>query len=285
MFCLWFHVCNEIVTNLFVFLVHWSPYGLHEWCFQWILKFVEWDFEYGGAWMDFWFEHRCGKLKLLHWWGFHPNVLSLPWLCILCSCHLSSFLIDNQWCAKVVFSNNNKGLWWAWETFPYSRCFKVGLPTILVEIIMWGDQVLVHLVVLKDFYCHLKKLGSTQTWISFIIIDEETLDVQCLFEKIIMIFNPQWAMDQPLNLNPLFQLWKELSPNALLCVHLSEFMEVVELVLVQIMGFVEDERNFLTVTFMKTWLQNMILEHDLWAFVNMIWIWWFYVCATFLHYG
>jgi hypothetical protein len=70
-------------------------------------------------------------------------------------------------------------------------------------------------------------------------------------------------MDQPLNLNPLFQLWKELSPNALLCVHLSEFMEVVELVLVQIMGFVEDERNFLTVTFMKTRLQNMILEHDL----------------------
>jgi len=42
--------------------------------------------------------------------------------------------------------------------------------------------------VLKDFYCHPKKLGSTQTWISF-IIDEETLDLQWLFEKIIMIFN------------------------------------------------------------------------------------------------
>jgi hypothetical protein len=68
-------------------------------------------------------------------------------------------------------------------------------------------------------------------------------------------------MDQPLNLNPLFQLWKKLSSNALLCVHLSEFMEVVELAMVQIMGFVEDERNFLTITFMKTQLRNKICEH------------------------
>jgi len=54
---------------------------------------------------------------------------------------------------------------------------------------------------------------------------------------------------------------EKLSPNALLYVHLNELMEVMELVVVQIMGFVEDERNFLTVTFMKTRLQNMICEH------------------------
>jgi hypothetical protein len=114
--------------------------------------------------------------------------------------------------------------------------------------------------VLKDFYCHPRKLGSTQIWILF-IIDEETLDLQWLFEKITMIFNAQWAMDETLNLNPLFQLWKKLSFNALLCVHLSEFMEVVEVTMVQIMGSVEDERNFLIVTFMKTQLRNMICEH------------------------
>ncbi len=180
------------MIGLFVFLVHTLPYGLYEWCFQWILKFVEWNFEYGGAWMDIWFEHKYGKIELSHWWGFHPNALSLSWLCILCFFfRLNSFVVDNHWCAKVMFSNNNKGLWWAWEVFSCSRCdrcFKVGLPTILVEIIMWGDQVLLNLIMLNDFYHHLKKLGSTQTWIPF-NINQKTLDLQWFFENNTMIFD------------------------------------------------------------------------------------------------
>jgi hypothetical protein len=38
-------------------------------------------------------------------------------------------------------------------------------------------------------------------------------------------------------------LWEKLSSNALLCVQLFEFMKVVELVVVQIMGFVEDIKS------------------------------------------
>jgi hypothetical protein len=38
----------------------------------------------------------------------------------------------------------------------------------------------------------------------------------------------------------------------LLCACHSEFMKVVEVALVQIMGFVEDERTFTTLTFIKT---------------------------------
>jgi hypothetical protein len=65
--------------------------------------------------------------------------------------------------------------------------------------------------------------------------------------------NAQWAsMDQPLDLNPLFRLWKKFSYNALLCAHFSEFIKVRKLVVIQIMGFVKDERTFSTLTFMKT---------------------------------
>jgi hypothetical protein len=63
MFCLWFHVCNEVVLGWSIFLVHWPPYGLHEWCFQWILNFFEGDFEYGSGGMDIGFEHRYGNLS------------------------------------------------------------------------------------------------------------------------------------------------------------------------------------------------------------------------------
>jgi hypothetical protein len=68
-------------------------------------------------------------------------------------------------------------------------------------------------------------------------------------------------MDQPMDFNPISRLWKKLTSNALLCARLSEFIKVVELVVVQIMGFVEDERTFSTLTFMKTRMWNRLCEH------------------------
>jgi hypothetical protein len=67
-------------------------------------------------------------------------------------------------------------------------------------------------------------------------------------------------MDQPMDLNPIFRSWKKLTSNALLCAHLSKFMKVAKLVMVQIMGFVKNARTFSTLTFMKTRLQNKLYE-------------------------
>jgi len=64
--------------------------------------------------------------------------------------------------------------------------------------------------------------------------------------------NAQWAMDQPMDVNPVSRLWKKLFLNALLCVQLVEFIKVAKLVVVQIMGSGEDENTFSTLTFMKT---------------------------------
>jgi hypothetical protein len=63
-------------------------------------------------------------------------------------------------------------------------------------------------------------------------------------------------MDQPMDLNPMFIVWRKISSNALLCAQPSEFIKVAKLAMVQIMEYVEDERTFSTLIFMKTRLQN-----------------------------
>jgi hypothetical protein len=71
-----------------------------------------------------------------------------------------------------------------------------------------------------------------------------------------MMSNAQWAIDQPMDVNLVSKLWKTLSSNALLCAQLSEFMKMVGLAMAQIMGSVEDEKTFSTLTFMKIRLRN-----------------------------
>jgi len=112
------------------------------------------------------------------------------------------------------------------------------------------------MVILKDFYSQPKKFESSQTWIS-VVLDVNILDLQSSFFKITMMSNAQWAMDQPMDVNPMSKIWKKLYSNALLCVWLSKFMEVAKLAMVQIMGSMEDERKISIMKFMK--LPNCII--------------------------
>jgi hypothetical protein len=64
------------------------------------------------------------------------------------------------------------------------------------------------------------------------------------------------AMEKPKDENLVTKLWCQLATNSLLIVHLSEFMKLVELAIVQIIGNIEDERIFSTFTFMKSKFWN-----------------------------
>jgi hypothetical protein len=64
-----------------------------------------------------------------------------------------------------------------------------------------------------------------------------------------------------MDLNLVSRLWKKFTSNVVLWACVFEFMTVVELVMVQIMGSIEDERIFLTLTLMKTRLWNRRCEH------------------------
>jgi hypothetical protein len=54
-----------------------------------------------------------------------------------------------------------------------------------------------------------------------------------------------------MDLNPMFIFWKKISSNALLCAQLSKCMKVAKLAVLQIMGYVEDEKTFSTLIFMQ----------------------------------
>ncbi len=68
-------------------------------------------------------------------------------------------------------------------------------------------------------------------------------------------------MYQPMDLNAMFKLWKNFFSNVFLHVQLFEFLKATKLVVVQTMGFVEDERIFSTLTFIKTKLHIQLCEH------------------------
>jgi hypothetical protein len=65
----------------------------------------------------------------------------------------------------------------------------------------------------------------------------------------------------PMTENPMSRLWRKLSSNALISAKLSEFMKVVEIAHVQVLGSVEDERTFSLLAFLKSKLRNRLTTH------------------------
>ncbi len=64
------------------------------------------------------------------------------------------------------------------------------------------------------------------------------------------------VMEKPKDKNPIIKLWFQLTTNSLLVVHLSRFMKLIELAIVQVIGIIENERTFSILTFMKLKLWN-----------------------------
>ncbi len=62
-------------------------------------------------------------------------------------------------------------------------------------------------------------------------------------------------------MNPLTKLWKTFSSSQIFVKKILEYIKLAELVIVQVIGSVEDERCFSTLTFMKTKLQNILTTH------------------------
>lgn len=62
-------------------------------------------------------------------------------------------------------------------------------------------------------------------------------------------------------MNPLSSLWQKLDSNALLASKLSEFVKVAEVIIVTVLGFVEDERTFSTLNYMKSKVRNNLDDH------------------------
>ncbi len=87
-------------------------------------------------------------------------------------------------------------------------------------------------------------------------LSRETLDLQSSLFQRTMKTQSSKAMEEPKAENLVIKLWRQLATSSRLLVRLFEFMKLVELAIVQVIGNIKDEKTLSTLTFMKSKLRN-----------------------------
>jgi hypothetical protein len=86
-------------------------------------------------------------------------------------------------------------------------------------------------------------------------------DLQRSLFVITMRSNSKLVMHKPFDVNPFTKLWRTFSSSRIFVEKILVYIKLVELAIVQVIGLVEDEKCFSTLTFMKTKLQNRLTTH------------------------
>jgi hypothetical protein len=66
------------------------------------------------------------------------------------------------------------------------------------------------------------------------------------------------VLEPPFDVNPLTRLWRVLDANIALATTFPEYIKLAEVAMVHILGSVEDERSFSSLTFLKDKLRNRL---------------------------
>ncbi len=74
--------------------------------------------------------------------------------------------------------------------------------------------------------------------------------------KLTMKMHVPKAMVEPFDINPVTKLWVKINNNGLLTQKLSEYLKLVENVVVSMSKCVKDEQTFFTLAFMEDKLHN-----------------------------
>jgi hypothetical protein len=114
--------------------------------------------------------------------------------------------------------------------------------------------------VIKQHYCTPKQLDAFGSWV-YESLSRETLDLQSSLFKMTIKTQASKAMEEFKDENLVIKLWRQFATNSLLVVHLSKFMKLVELAIVQIINNIQDERTFSSLTFMKFKFWNQLVGH------------------------
>jgi hypothetical protein len=69
------------------------------------------------------------------------------------------------------------------------------------------------------------------------------------------------AMVEPFDTNPVTKLWVTINNNVLLTQQLNEYLKLVKIAMVSMLGFVKDERIFSMLAFMKDKFRSMLGLH------------------------
>jgi hypothetical protein len=93
------------------------------------------------------------------------------------------------------------------------------------------------------------------------ILSPANLDMQTSMFKNCMKEHAARMLNKPPDQNPVTRLWRSLDANSYLRHSLSEFIILAQLAIVMVLGLVQDEPTFSTVSFMKSKLRNRLSEH------------------------
>jgi hypothetical protein len=106
------------------------------------------------------------------------------------------------------------------------------------------------------------------------VLDRYKLESEQPLFKMAMISNSEYALEPPPLgvhphipfVNPLTKLWQEFDANSALSATFPEYIKLAHIAVVHLLGSVEDERAFSSLTFLKDKLRNR-LEGDIWAWL------------------
>jgi hypothetical protein len=87
------------------------------------------------------------------------------------------------------------------------------------------------------------------------------LDLQMFMFKLTMKMKAPKAMAEPVDTNLVTKLWVTINTNALIIQWLNEYLKLVDITVVLVLGYVKDELTFSTLAFMKDKLHNKLGLH------------------------
>jgi hypothetical protein len=127
-----------------------------------------------------------------------------------------------------------------------------------------------HLNVLKEYFGQPRWIGAAENKrLVAPVLDCFQLELQQPLFKLSMASNAMAAMEPPFHTNPLTKLWRTLDANNALVAHFPEYVKLAQIAMVHVLGSVEDERAFSSLTFLKDKLRNRLSSDHLGIVVGM----------------
>ena len=124
-----------------------------------------------------------------------------------------------------------------------------------------------HLTMIKDFYGELWSVVHDGVCIvAPPVLDKYGLESEQPLFKMAMVANSSWAMEPPTIgsdaskplVNPVTKLWHRLDANLALSMSFPEYIKLVQIALIHLLGSIEDECAFSSVTLLKNKIQNRL---------------------------
>jgi hypothetical protein len=117
------------------------------------------------------------------------------------------------------------------------------------------------LEIIKATLYQPKKVGPNEVWVLGLFFTP-TFDLQRSLFVFTMTKNVKLAMQKPSNVKPVTKLWRTLTSFRILEVKIPEYTKLAKLVVVQVIGSIENDCCFHTLIFMKIKLRNRLTMHS-----------------------